>query len=306
MATLMLDGGADIRHIQEMLGHAELSTTQIYTHVSLRNLKAVHAATHPAASNTPPRQRQASGDDGGNDAGAGGRRDTGHSQARASLQGNGSRDPYRAPQARDPQHQHPARPPTAPVPQPFFAACRFCLPALSSKPGRPGSPCLVTAARSPSTRTWPPTVKPHSWHSRKHRRRQPTPTPLDDSPRDFPKASHTAPGACYDVPPAVVTASMPCARGRCLIVVVPPPPTRDECCEPDYPHPWSSGATWGAVVGLQRSETPCRRGRAACRLCSASAHLAAHLAAHQQAASGGRGRALRYRSRDDDRQGTTP
>ena len=63
MATLMLDGGADIRHIQEMLGHAELSTTQIYTHVSLRNLKAVHQATHPAANNTPPRQRQTTGGD---------------------------------------------------------------------------------------------------------------------------------------------------------------------------------------------------------------------------------------------------
>jgi integrase/recombinase XerD len=57
MATLMLDGGADIRHIQEMLGHAELSTTQIYTHVSIRNLKAVHAATHPAANNTPQQER---------------------------------------------------------------------------------------------------------------------------------------------------------------------------------------------------------------------------------------------------------
>ena len=38
--------------------HAELSTTQIYTHVFLQSLKAVYAATHPAASNTPPRQRQ--------------------------------------------------------------------------------------------------------------------------------------------------------------------------------------------------------------------------------------------------------
>lgn len=52
MATLMLDGGADIRHIQEMLGHAGLQTTEIYTHVSIRNLKAVHNATHPAANNT--------------------------------------------------------------------------------------------------------------------------------------------------------------------------------------------------------------------------------------------------------------
>jgi integrase/recombinase XerD len=49
MATLMLEGGADIRLIQEILGHAELSTTQIYTRVSIRHLKAVHDATHPGA-----------------------------------------------------------------------------------------------------------------------------------------------------------------------------------------------------------------------------------------------------------------
>jgi integrase/recombinase XerD len=42
-------GGADIRYIQEMLGHVELSTTQIYTQVSIRRLKAVHALTHPSA-----------------------------------------------------------------------------------------------------------------------------------------------------------------------------------------------------------------------------------------------------------------
>ncbi len=48
MATLMLEGGADIRFIQEMLGHAQLTTTQRYTHVSIRQLQAVHAATHPA------------------------------------------------------------------------------------------------------------------------------------------------------------------------------------------------------------------------------------------------------------------
>jgi integrase/recombinase XerD len=47
MATLMLEGGADIRFIQAMLGHAELSTTEIYTQVSIRLLKSVHAATHP-------------------------------------------------------------------------------------------------------------------------------------------------------------------------------------------------------------------------------------------------------------------
>lgn len=47
MATLMLEGGADIRFIQAMLGHVELSTTEIYTQVSIRLLKSVHAATHP-------------------------------------------------------------------------------------------------------------------------------------------------------------------------------------------------------------------------------------------------------------------
>jgi len=49
MATLMLEGGADIRHIQEILGHVETSTTAIYTRVSIRHLKQVHDATHPAA-----------------------------------------------------------------------------------------------------------------------------------------------------------------------------------------------------------------------------------------------------------------
>ena len=49
MATLMLEGGADIRFIQQMLGHAELSTTQIYTQVAIRQLCQVHAMTHPGA-----------------------------------------------------------------------------------------------------------------------------------------------------------------------------------------------------------------------------------------------------------------
>jgi len=48
MATLMLENGADIRFIQAILGHAELSTTEIYTQVSIKALKAVHTATHPA------------------------------------------------------------------------------------------------------------------------------------------------------------------------------------------------------------------------------------------------------------------
>lgn len=47
MATLMLENGADIRYIQDMLGHASLETTQVYTRVSIRRLKAIHTATHP-------------------------------------------------------------------------------------------------------------------------------------------------------------------------------------------------------------------------------------------------------------------
>ena len=48
MATLMLDNGADIRFIQQMLGHSQLSTTEIYTHVAIHKLKEIHTATHPA------------------------------------------------------------------------------------------------------------------------------------------------------------------------------------------------------------------------------------------------------------------
>ena len=47
-ATHMLEGGADIRYIQEMLGHANLQTTEIYTQVSIDTLIAVHGATHPS------------------------------------------------------------------------------------------------------------------------------------------------------------------------------------------------------------------------------------------------------------------
>ena len=48
MATHMLDAGCDIRYIQAMLGHSQLSTTEIYTQVSIGKLKQIHAATHPA------------------------------------------------------------------------------------------------------------------------------------------------------------------------------------------------------------------------------------------------------------------
>lgn len=48
MATHMLDNGANIRYIQLILGHVSLSTTQIYTQVSIKKLKQVHTLTHPA------------------------------------------------------------------------------------------------------------------------------------------------------------------------------------------------------------------------------------------------------------------
>ncbi|MGH7997062.1 MAG: tyrosine-type recombinase/integrase, partial [Opitutaceae bacterium] len=44
----MLEGGADIRFIQQLLGHEKLETTQIYAQVSIRMLKEVHTRTHPA------------------------------------------------------------------------------------------------------------------------------------------------------------------------------------------------------------------------------------------------------------------
>jgi len=56
MATLMLEGGADIRYVQEMLGHATIETTQLYTQVSIQKLREVHAATHPGAKLGPARK----------------------------------------------------------------------------------------------------------------------------------------------------------------------------------------------------------------------------------------------------------
>lgn len=46
-ATHLTQNNASLRHVQEMLGHAQMSTTQVYVHLTIRDLKRVHRKTHP-------------------------------------------------------------------------------------------------------------------------------------------------------------------------------------------------------------------------------------------------------------------
>lgn len=64
-ATVLHDAGADIRFIQVFLGHARLQTTEIYTQVSIRQLKAIHTAFHPSAKLKRPEKGPAEQDPGG-------------------------------------------------------------------------------------------------------------------------------------------------------------------------------------------------------------------------------------------------
>ena len=63
VATLMLEHGADVRFVQELLGHADIGSTQLYTRVSIAKLQAVHAATHPGAGDDDKGEHRGKDDD---------------------------------------------------------------------------------------------------------------------------------------------------------------------------------------------------------------------------------------------------
>ncbi len=63
LATLMLEGGADLRYVQAMLGHEDIKTTELYTHVAIRTLQTIHAATHPGCRTEEPTARETKTED---------------------------------------------------------------------------------------------------------------------------------------------------------------------------------------------------------------------------------------------------